>query len=379
MTPSQSTTQIPLILLFIAIGFRAGTFLLWPTIMLAIVAGCGFAIWSLYELGSVFIPLFIIPIIAIGICIYGAYLTIRSVVGTEAAVSASKAEYPELWSFVSRIASEVGSNDPDNIIVGVSGNFYVTQAALDLPSGLRLRGSTCYLSAPLMRIMTSNELEAVLGHEFSHFTGRDTLYSTHVAPGYRSLQSGIQSIEAQVKSGILTLIVFLIPLIVLHMYRAGFSLVDNAMSRRRELRCDEIASRFYGQLEMSKALVIVVGYGTLCSTVTFQYFTRLLEQGQIFVNYPEWFAENAETWSYSVTEIINEALTVGTGRFDSHPALKERLNALRVSVSTSLTLDSSTSQRPFSLGIDGLEKELTQQYGEIVAYMMSAQPESEAE
>ena len=303
----------------------------------------------------------------------------RSVSMTELAVVCKDKQYPALWDFVRRVALDVGSREPENIIVGMTGNFYVTQATVELLLGPRLRGRTLYLSAPLMRIMTPSELKAVLGHEFSHFTGRDTLYSTHVGPGYRSLQTGIQSVAAQMEEGGFSAIFFALPLGMLRLYQSGFSLIDSAISRKRELRCDEIATQVYGRAQMSGALVKVVGYGTLLAATTDQYFGTLLGQRQTFINYPEWFGANKATLSGEVIDIITQASAVGTDRFDSHPALKERLTALGVSETSASAIDLSMEQPGCVLGIDNLEQELTRNYTRMMEYMIGAYQKSEEE
>ena len=78
----------------------------------------------------------------------------------------------------------------------MAANFYVTQSPLTLMDGTKITKRTLYMSAPLLRVMSDAEVRAVLGHEFSHFTGRDTLYGSQVAPAYRSLQHGMDEMRA---------------------------------------------------------------------------------------------------------------------------------------------------------------------------------------
>ena len=222
------------------------------------------------------------------------------------------------------------------------------------------------MSAPLLRVMDEAEVKAVLGHEFSHFTGSDTLYGSHVAPAYHSLNYGIESMKQGIfRSGLL----FIIPMVVLWIYQVGFRVIDRALSRSRELRCDEIASQVFGQDHMAAALVKVIGYGTAMQSMN-QHFTSLLQQGEIFVNYPEWFSQNRASWDSYLSNFIEAAYAAKTRAFDTHPALRARLTALGVAPDDLTRYTADTS--PFSVNhsIDGIERRLTDEYGKVVHAMM---------
>ena len=88
---------------------------------------------------------------------------------------ASEDENPELWEFVKSIAQEIGAASPDNIVVGVEPTFYVTAASVRGSSEQPLQGETLYLSLPLLRLLDTNELKAIVAHELGHFKGEDTL------------------------------------------------------------------------------------------------------------------------------------------------------------------------------------------------------------
>ena len=142
------------------------------------------------------------PYLPLAICIYGAVLTLRTIPITEIAISVPRREFKPLWAFVAGVAESVGSRAPYNIIIGMTGNFYVTQVPIVLFDGTRLNRRTLYLSGPLLHLMDVEEVKAVLGHEFSHFTGNDTLYSSQVAPAYRSMREGMASMKASMEGNI---------------------------------------------------------------------------------------------------------------------------------------------------------------------------------
>jgi hypothetical protein len=59
---------------------------------------------------------------------------------------------------------------PETVVIGVDPTFFVTEAEVVTLSG-RLWGRTLYCSMPLARILTVDELTAIIGHELGHFRG----------------------------------------------------------------------------------------------------------------------------------------------------------------------------------------------------------------
>ena len=211
--------------------------------------------------------------------------------------------------------------------------------------------------------MNLDETRAVLAHEFAHFTGRDTVYSTQIAPVYTSLTSGMHAIKSEIGWSIMG-IVLILPMLITLAYHRMFRILDNAISRRRELRCDEIASEVFGRVHISDGLLKVVGYGTLLSEYIDGQFVSLMRDSQTFQNYPEWFSYFAreESSRSAVSRILSYAAAAKTRAADSHPALGARLKALNVS--SLLRSPDIESHFPLSVefGLEQLEVELTRTY-----------------
>ena len=328
-------TRIPIALVGLGLVFRVGTFLLWPVILLRILALCGFLAWGALESGRYLVLLYILPILAIScyICFQAAAMTLRRSGSADLAIPASPSEHPSLWALAEESAGAVGAAPPDNIIVGMSANFYVTESqVLLLGRSSVVEGRTLYVSAPLLRLMSEMETKAVLAHEFAYFTGRDTTYSTQIAPVYASLTNGISAIKSEMGWNIKGL-VLVIPLFIAITCQRLFHILDSAISRRRELRCDEIASQVFGKDHIGTGLLKVVGYGTLLSENIDGHFISLLNENRTFRNYPEWFNQFiADESVYSrVSGIVSFLADAKTRASDSHPALSDRLKALNAS------------------------------------------------
>ena len=154
-TPATGT-RIPVALVGLGLAFRIGTFLLWPAMFLGILAICGFVVWGAIETGRYFFLLYILPVpLAAGyICFQAAGLTLKGTGSSELAMAAAKTDYPALWDMAEQCADVVGSAPPDNILVGMSANFYVTENPVSLLGQWRspvVDGRTLYVSAPLLR------------------------------------------------------------------------------------------------------------------------------------------------------------------------------------------------------------------------------------
>ena len=83
-----------------------------------------------------------------------------------AGIPVSETKAPGLHDFVKAIAARLGAQIPDNIVVGLEPNFFVTSAEVVTPASRKpLTGATLYVSAPLARLMTVPEFAAVIGHD----------------------------------------------------------------------------------------------------------------------------------------------------------------------------------------------------------------------
>ncbi len=110
----------------------------------------------------------------------------------------ARSDNSKIYHQVEQLASRLGAQAPDNIVVGLEPNFFVTSSAVELigeKSGI-LEGKTLFISLSLMRILGIDELIAVIGHELGHFRGLDTEYSLKFAPVYSRLSSALKAMSS---------------------------------------------------------------------------------------------------------------------------------------------------------------------------------------
>ena len=111
------------------------------------------------------------------------------------AVSAEAA--PGLWRLLDGLAARLGALRPDNVVVGLTGGFFVTSGAKLLrPGDVALDGRRLYLPLPSLRLLRADELAAIIGHELAHFSGSDTEYSLRFLPIYAGVERSLDAVVA---------------------------------------------------------------------------------------------------------------------------------------------------------------------------------------
>jgi Zn-dependent protease with chaperone function len=99
--------------------------------------------------------------------------------------SISPEEAPGLWRLLKDLATRLGALQPDHVVVGLTGGFFVASGPKILePGGQALSGRTLYLPLPFLPLLREDEVAAIIGHELAHFSGGDTEYSLRFLPIY---------------------------------------------------------------------------------------------------------------------------------------------------------------------------------------------------
>jgi len=150
-------------------------------------------------------------------------------------------EHPELFSMIEDVSNQLGAKNPDNVIVGLEPNFYVTSADINIMGSEQVfSGATLYLSLPLARILTMDELKGIIGHELGHFRGDDTYFSMKFSPVYSGLSHALVSMENN-QSGLDTIAHLPAKAVINHIMDVFHQNVS-AVSREREFEADKAAA-----------------------------------------------------------------------------------------------------------------------------------------
>jgi len=298
----------------------------------------------------------------------------RPAVGAVIGVPFSPIEQPRLALLVQQIAKTTGGRMPDNIVLGLDPNFFATTAPMHTPTSRHLlRGQTLYLSLPLMRVLSLDEVKAVVGHELAHFSGADTIYSKNFAPIYRGLEEAAQAADEHKKYDKNPL---LMPArLFLRFMLDCFSRNAAKSSRARELRADQIGSGASSPTDLGYAL-IKTGILSMLWHREMEDTLNDISRGKFRRNMSASFEDKLryDVDPEKLPPLVSFALGNHTPHpTDSHPETKERLTALGLNLvdvtSEARVMERFFAAKPATMALDnmeGVEEILTQIYHQII-------------
>jgi len=227
------------------------------------------------------------------------------------------AKHPKLFQMIRGVASATKQEMPADVyLVGDMNAWVAHRGGL---MGLGARG-IMGLGLPLLQTLTVSELRAVLAHEFGHYHGGDTklgrfVYGTRTAIG--------RTLENLGHHGSILQFPFI-------WYGKLFLRVSLAVSRRQELAADRLAAHVVGARPLAEGLrkihvaAPVFGYywsNEVAPVLHAGFVPPLVAGFQRFVT--------GEIGQKALAAAREHSLKEGEGDvFDTHPPLRERLQAL---------------------------------------------------
>ena len=271
----------------------------------------------------------------------------------------SPIEQPRLALLVQQIAKATGARMPDNIVLGLDTNFFATNAPVGTPTSRRLlMGETLYLSVPLMRVLSLDEVKAVIGHELAHFSGSDTMFSRQFAPIYRGLAEAAEvSDESKQRKNILLLPARLFLRFMMNCFHHNAA----KASRARELRADSIGATASTPSDLGYALI-------KCGILSMLWHREMddtvndISRGRFRRNMSRSFEDKLkfDVDPEKLTPLVAFALGEHTPHpTDSHPPTRDRLEALGLNLadvtSESKVMERFFATRPARTALDNME------------------------
>ena len=259
---------------------------------------------------------------------------------------------PSLWARIQSMAGKLGTSPPDRIIAGVDPSFFVTAHPVTLANTTQT-GRTLYLSLPLLKTMSIDEADAVLGHEMAHFSGEDTTWSMRVAP----LVARLETYMRELSQNPLTLSVFHF----LHGFWKIYQISLRRHGRNREFRADSIGANMATPRAVSHALAKVSAYCQYRDEVEADMMKRGKLEGDIGLP-----AKLESGFPGSLAAFVNNKSSITSELphpFDTHPPLAQRFKNLGLSTEDVLS-DPALIQPPGRtwkdeiIGVDELEEKL---------------------
>lgn len=325
---------------------------------------------------------FIVGGIGLG-AIVGAFTMIRAGLSisrraTSLAVGKSvpREEQPRLWQFVADLVQRLGAQSPRQVVIGLEPNFYVTSADVTVvPGGTTHREETLYLSLPLMRILSRDELAAVVGHELGHFRGEDTKFSLKFYPIYAGTAQALAALESQKDQGAGSLA--LLPgVAMLSMFLEEFAKAERTIGRQRELEADKAGASVASARAIATSLLKIGAFAPLWSSVR-AAMVEAIGEGKAYTNASLFYAEVAA--SSAKPELVDEVAEQATAHpTDTHPPTGQRVEALGLRVSDlrneALQIDPDLSSALLLDNLAELEEFLTEVEHRVLIELGYAKP-----
>lgn len=229
---------------------------------------------------------------------------------------------PQLWYDLELLSGKMQTAPPDHVIAGIDDNFFVTQLPIKVQGKdeqiQTLTGRSLFVSLSLLKKLPGQEADAVLLHELAHFSGNDTLYSQRIAPLLARYDHFLQGLY----EGGLSMPVFYFAV----MFRALYEISLGSLSRQREFRADRLAAEGTSPHDMAHALLRITAYSQYRAELEKEFFDA--EEVHQQVNLSERIDGGFLAYTSAFVDKHNVGDLASSHPFDSHPPLKQRLEAI---------------------------------------------------
>jgi heat shock protein HtpX len=229
----------------------------------------------------------------------------------------TREEQPELFAVIEDVARATEQPMPAEVYLGREVNAGVLQVGGLLGFGSR---RVLEVGLPLMQALPLSQFRAVLAHEFGHYHGGDTKLSPLVYRTRDVIGRTIQTLGDE--DGVVHK-----PFV---WYGNFFMRVTQAISRAQELAADRLSARVAGAKSAAAALIAVEGASAAHQSYWDSEVIPLLASGYR-PPLASGFARftSAAPVESQVSKIVERSLQAGEkNAYDSHPPLRERVQAL---------------------------------------------------
>ena len=242
-----------------------------------------------------------------------------------------------LFALLDELAIAARTKAPDDVYVSATPELFVTETGGGF-LGKNSRRVLC-IGAPLLATSTVGELRAMLAHELGHYVGGDTRLGGVLAFTEGAFRSVLESTEqSALRADSIHWSVDLgeafargVAVVLVKLYAGIYLRLTRPMSRRQELAADALSAELSGRENAVRALEKVHVLGPLYSIYLETEVARVIGEGAMPTDLLagfERFRTHIDAHGV-IAAIDNEAREAKTNPFDSHPALADRVAALR--------------------------------------------------
>src|SRR5262245_22968644 len=298
----------------IAIALTVAFYVLAIVIALALAVGVPLAEVSVHR-GNLFVT---IAALGAGITILRAIIPERGRFeppGPEL----TAADQPQLHALLSDVAREAGEKPADHVYVDLAVNASVFQ---------HRRRRMLVLGLPLLATLDTDELRAVVAHEYGHYRSGDTRFGSWI---WRTRAAVIKTVTRLADSDSVFRRVVRVPF---DAYARLFLRITNAISRRAEFVADQVSADVAGADASGRALRRIVAVDGAYDAYWESDVVPMLDAGRR----PPLSAGLAAMTSHanlagSLDDLVRFDIdSHEPDPYESHPTLRQRLEALGVEV-----------------------------------------------
>jgi Zn-dependent protease with chaperone function len=238
-------------------------------------------------------------------------------------IEATAEQHPRLFEASRAVADRLQTRPVDALYLTPSSSIAVYQEGSGPFGLLGKRRRVLEIGISTLPLLTRDEFESILAHEYGHFSHRDPFYGRFIFQVSASLAASLAVMGAA--GGILN---YVNPFYWFWwLYLRAYALLAAGFSRTREFLADRRAVAAYGKQAFVSGLTKVSVDGALFESVIYANVRHLLGQGKAFSNAFDAFRHFREGTEavQSRERLLEELRQARPGWFDTHPTFSERL------------------------------------------------------
>jgi Zn-dependent protease with chaperone function len=234
--------------------------------------------------------------------------------------------HPRLFEALRAVADRLQTRPVDSVYLTPSSSIGVKEDGAGPFGLLGRRRRVLEIGISTLPLLSRDEFNSILAHEYGHFTHKDPFYSRFIFQVSASLATSLAVMKAA--GGFLN---YVNPFYWFWwLYLQSYTLLATGFSRSREFLADRRAAAAYGKETFISGLTKVAVDGTLFESTVYSNVQHQLSQGRAFNNAFDAFRQfrDGSEMALSRERFLDDLRKRRPKWFDTHPTFSERLAAV---------------------------------------------------
>lgn len=238
----------------------------------------------------------------------------------------TREEAPDLWDMVEAVAERLGTRPVDTIFIKPDTAIAVTEEGNLIQKWLNMGERRLILGLGVLSGVTQNQFQAILAHEYGHFSNRDTAGGTLAGYVVDSMYHAVRGFRRTGSKR------WYNPVwMFMRVFKPVFLRIALGASRLQELMADRCAAQAYGPEHLSSGLAAVIRQEAVFTAhVKYAMARARFERSRIDNLWTLPPIESRDQWNPEKFEReLAETMARTTDEFDSHPSPNERIEYIK--------------------------------------------------